>query len=505
MLSSTGLNTLMSTFAMSNTVADVYETATYSCNAVQNLKSYTMNQLSIQSSRIAATSNTAYGTLYLLSNYALSNGQSNWNFASNASVWASNYFKKFGAYVDIVEKASGAIAYASNSIAKCAFSNDMSNWNWASNNAASISKQIKNCAPKEGMSNWDWASNTVNDVAKSLSTFALAEYQHNWEWASNTSRELQKNTSNYALQRDTEHWVWGSNMAAWSSNRWKAYTSNIDYASNMAFALSNSIVPALATYWSITEPGHEGKMFTTSNVVVARGKTEKPGAHLLHVDGLARAGALVVDSSAPVMYLKRGFYLNFMSQFQGEVRYCNLSGFEEGGHVWGKFQPRFDNITMDDFVEQMRLTGDGGFLGIGLPKGTKPQAALHIKGDAIKSDGGQWWGLSDRRIKENIVDADTDICYENVKNIPLRCFTWKHGHATYDKRKVGWIAQEVEQVLPKAVSTIDAYGINDCKTLNTDQIIAAMFGAIQKLQLMVEDLQAQAKADREAIAQLREL
>ena len=51
----------------------------------------------------------------------------------------------------------------------------------------------------------------------------------------------------------------------------------------------------------------------------------------------------------------------------------------------------------------------------------------------------------------------------------------------YDRTKLGWIADEVENIYPKAVSKKNAYNLNDCKTLNIDQIIASIYGCSQKI------------------------
>jgi hypothetical protein len=55
-----------------------------------------------------------------------------------------------------------------------------------------------------------------------------------------------------------------------------------------------------------------------------------------------------------------------------------------------------------------------------------------------------------------------------------------------DKHKIGWIAQDVLKVLPKAVDQIELCGLTDCLTLKTDLIYATMYGAIQTLQNIVE-------------------
>lgn len=201
---------------------------------------------------------------------------------------------------------------------------------------------------------------------------------------------------------------------------------------------------------------------------------------------------------------------------------------------------------------------------------------------AAKPSTNTWTISSDQRLKENIISADLDRCYDIVKTIPLRRFTWKNEVYTTDqvadRSKLGWIAQEIKEVFPKAVSTtthnlnsfvekIEEYQeqdftikthnelveeikiidgvptlikktivietkelkweskevydengiavcengmqkfypvpkmvtktrtknvqntIDDCLDLNSDQIYAAMYGAIQKLQIKLEELQ----------------
>jgi hypothetical protein len=52
------------------------------------------------------------------------------------------------------------------------------------------------------------------------------------------------------------------------------------------------------------------------------------------------------------------------------------------------------------------------------------------------------------------------------------------------------IAQEIETVLPTAVTTAkhETLAIDDFKSLNNDQIFACMYGAIQKLIEKVESM-----------------
>jgi len=165
-----------------------------------------------------------------------------------------------------------------------------------------------------------------------------------------------------------------------------------------------------------------------------------------------------------------------------------------------------------------------------------PAYQLEVSTDSAgKPSTNTWTIVSDERIKEDIELADLDICYEAVKNIPLKRFKWKDEVYTEeqvpDRHKLGWIAQDVESVFPKAVcihefkynqvfeetvipaveEELDEDGnvitpaqpervekgelisedvIEDCRDLNADQLYAAMYGAIQKLIAKVETLEA---------------
>jgi len=157
------------------------------------------------------------------------------------------------------------------------------------------------------------------------------------------------------------------------------------------------------------------------------------------------------------------------------------------------------------------------YIGIGI---SSPSYRIHLSEDsAAKPDTNTWTVSSDRRLKANIIDADLDRCLEIVKQIPLRRFTWKDEYlppeAARDRSKLGWIADEVESVFPKAVSiapfvrnkmikktqtdetgnvheieeVVSETVFEDCKHMNSDQIIAAMYGAVKKLIQIVENQQ----------------
>lgn len=99
--------------------------------------------------------------------------------------------------------------------------------------------------------------------------------------------------------------------------------------------------------------------------------------------------------------------------------------------------------------------------------------------------GTSWTTISDSRIKTNVVEADYEMCYNDIKNIPLHRFTYISSFFNTfnvpDKNVLGFIAQEVSTVQPKSVTINPILGINDTMWLNTDQINMSLYGAVKKL------------------------
>jgi hypothetical protein len=105
-----------------------------------------------------------------------------------------------------------------------------------------------------------------------------------------------------------------------------------------------------------------------------------------------------------------------------------------------------------------------------------------------------WTTVSDRRIKENIVKASYEKCLDNVKNIELYRFNFKNDVVnTNDYNQLGFIAQEVQNVYPKAVEVNmikDKTGeIPDLLSLNTTQIKYTLYGAVKHLLEKIEILE----------------
>ena len=142
-------------------------------------------------------------------------------------------------------------------------------------------------------------------------------------------------------------------------------------------------------------------------------------------------------------------------------------------------------------AEKMRIHTTGN-VGIGT---TLPAYQLQLSTDsAAKPTTSTWTIASDRRVKLNIETANADLCYSTVKNLPLRRYTYDPAvfpdDAIHDRSVVGWIAQEVREVLPKAVSQSSQHGYDDFLSLDADQIYKTMYGALQRVIADKEALEA---------------
>jgi hypothetical protein len=170
-----------------------------------------------------------------------------------------------------------------------------------------------------------------------------------------------------------------------------------------------------------------------------------------------------------------------------------------------------------------------GYVGIGVENPVTHQLTLS-QDSAYKPSTNVWDTTSDMRLKDNIEEANYETCYNIIDSIPLKRYTWKNEVFTAeqvpDRSKLGWIAQDVETVFPKAVATAPFYGpgsltsgsfisgsilsgsydgfyLEDAKTLNADQIYAAMYGTIKYLIAENNELKTQVSASNADIAAIK--
>jgi hypothetical protein len=126
--------------------------------------------------------------------------------------------------------------------------------------------------------------------------------------------------------------------------------------------------------------------------------------------------------------------------------------------------------------------------GTNLTNNTNVSINCYVAGGAWKTDAlSTWWVASDERLKENIETANITICYNTVKSLDLKRYSYKIPTiGSEDKMRLGWLAQEVQNAFPKSLTYLpqtleDEDEMGDCLALNPDQIYACVYGATKKL------------------------
>ena len=101
-------------------------------------------------------------------------------------------------------------------------------------------------------------------------------------------------------------------------------------------------------------------------------------------------------------------------------------------------------------------------------------------------------GISDERLKENIVDLETGL--DEVMALKPRRFDWKDGQGSGKKNVAGFIAQEVEPVLSDLIEDFLHDDLEDAKAIRTGDLIPTLVKAIQEQQAQIESLKAEVEA-----------
>ena len=112
---------------------------------------------------------------------------------------------------------------------------------------------------------------------------------------------------------------------------------------------------------------------------------------------------------------------------------------------------------------------------------------MEVKGSGqIKSVFTSIASISDERVKENIVDLETGLT--QIMALQPRRFDFKDGEGSGEKNVAGFVAQEVESVLPDLIDFSRHDTIADLKSLKMGDMIPTMVKAMQEQQALIESL-----------------
>ena len=100
--------------------------------------------------------------------------------------------------------------------------------------------------------------------------------------------------------------------------------------------------------------------------------------------------------------------------------------------------------------------------------------------------------ISDASLKENIRDLETGLA--QVLSLKPRRFDWKEETQIGEKNVAGFIAQEVESVLPELVYEYKYNETESKKSLKMGDILPTLVKAIQEQQALIQTLTARITA-----------
>ena len=133
----------------------------------------------------------------------------------------------------------------------------------------------------------------------------------------------------------------------------------------------------------------------------------------------------------------------------------------------------------------------GGNVGIST---TAPSGMLHLNNAALFTSTGNltctgdiisFGSLSDQRLKQNVLDISNDVALQTVRSFRPVTFDWRDDVFNESKRNtsdVGFIAQQLEPLVPLAVSEYNEIGSGVVyKRIKHERLIPYLVGAIKSL------------------------
>lgn len=209
-------------------------------------------------------------------------------------------------------------------------------------------------------------------------------------------------------------------------------------------------------------------------------------------DGCIRSTAIGQNAG---VQLRSGIYNTFLGARAG-FGIISGSGNVFLGHRAGEFMSSGTSnrliIANTHLVEDVLIYGEFDNERIGINT-TTPDATLTVDGTASNAGGGPWLTFSDQRVKKDIGEFSDGL--NVVMQLEPVTFQYNNlsGYSVLNKRFVGFLAQDVEQVAPYMVSLYDdsegASGLADKRVFDETALSKILVNAIQEQQQHIESLE----------------
>jgi hypothetical protein len=212
-------------------------------------------------------------------------------------------------------------------------------------------------------------------------------------------------------------------------------------------------------------------------------------------------GNVGIGTSAPTNTLTVG---NATGTIPGELTLNPTTASFEGGQI--NFKKSLTGSTVDWIIDQYGSTAsdarlrifntsdlngliirENGFIGMGT---SAPTVRLQVAGDIIANSIA---GSSDLRFKTNVRSITSPL--EKVKSLRGVYFNWDQKSFPdknfSDKTELGFIAQEVEKVLPEVVTKDNS--TEEYRSVKYDKVVALLVEAIKEQQKQIDSLKSEVK------------
>jgi hypothetical protein len=277
-------------------------------------------------------------------------------------------------------------------------------------------------------------------------------------WSSNTLSNVYNNVSwlsNNFSNLIHDEYLFSSNTSVYSSN----FLSNLsDYATKYNLATVSNMFSNYVTYYTTADL--QNQLITTQNSV-----------------GFS-------SNMSMFAYNTSVYASNYLSNF---VTVPFDLGYASNTTSWNSNNTAFTKNNSNGFYT---------FCNIGIGT-SNTHFKLNLGRDsATKPTNCHWTIVNDDMTKQNVMFADTEICYSNVASIPLMYFSWScnfypPGESNIiDRNTLGFSTASVKHYFPKSVSST-RFGSNIVTTLNPDQLYLSLYGAVQHIQRTIDGIHNQ--------------